>query len=321
MPLYVPDSGFQSVPSSGLKPWVIKQADYTAEAGDRLLVDTTLGSWTLTLPGQPVLGQSVEVVGINPLFPNPLSLDFASKLYEGVAGDWRIKTPNTASTLIYVSEPTGWIADTRNVIVPAFSISNLPGLLVYVDGETLNPGGISQWQDQSPNLNNLVQTTLSRQPTGILAALNGNPVARFAGGSQFLDFSRLTTIRTVYWVLKCASAGSGFLLGDSSAYDFHASGSGYFASGVASAGVINGALRRNGLAISTSTTPRSTDFDVLSLVTTANASGSSLSADRGNAYGNSSFIGDVAALAIYSQPHTPEQVKEMEAYLKNKFLP
>lgn len=46
---------------SGASAWVKKTANYTAVAGDKLLADTSLGSFTITLPISPVLGNSVII--------------------------------------------------------------------------------------------------------------------------------------------------------------------------------------------------------------------------------------------------------------------
>jgi len=81
--------------TGGSAPWTSVSANYTALPGDRLLVDTSVASLTISLPGTPVLGDSVELLdssgtwatnnaivsaGTNIQgFPSPLNLTISSK--------------------------------------------------------------------------------------------------------------------------------------------------------------------------------------------------------------------------------------------------
>ena len=48
-------------------------------------------------------------------------------------------------------------------------------------------GNVSQWSDQSPGLNNAVQSSSGAKPTSLVDAATGDPVIRFNGSSQYLN--------------------------------------------------------------------------------------------------------------------------------------
>ena len=56
-------------------------------------------------------------------------------------------------------------------------------------GLVLNGGTVSQWTNQSGNSRHATQTTSANQPTLVPNALNGEPVLRFDGVNDFLNFN------------------------------------------------------------------------------------------------------------------------------------
>jgi hypothetical protein len=48
-------------PSGALSPWVVKVANYTAVDGERIIADTSNGTFTITLPANPVGGAYVQL--------------------------------------------------------------------------------------------------------------------------------------------------------------------------------------------------------------------------------------------------------------------
>lgn len=87
------------------------------------------------------------------------------------------------------------------------------------------------WYDQSGNANNMVQNTDANQPKiiigGAIQTENGKPFIRFYGSApgayNSLNLtSALTTNTQVIVVNKFQSGGSGFLLGNTSQYYWHA---------------------------------------------------------------------------------------------------
>ena len=66
--LYYKDSlnTIQAISGSGTSTlWNKKTASYTAVAGDKLLADTTSGTFTITLPATPAVGDSVIIADAN----------------------------------------------------------------------------------------------------------------------------------------------------------------------------------------------------------------------------------------------------------------
>jgi len=47
--------------TSGIKPWFVVTENWLAEAGDRIIADSSGGSFTITLPANPEIGDSVTV--------------------------------------------------------------------------------------------------------------------------------------------------------------------------------------------------------------------------------------------------------------------
>src|SRR4029450_10813218 len=87
-------------------------------------------------------------------------------------------------------------------------------------------GNVSAWTDQSAQHNDLGQTVDTARPHLVANEVNGLPVVRLGGSDDSVRFpSRLTTIRTVFWVVKesdaATTATQHFLLGDDSTWDFH----------------------------------------------------------------------------------------------------
>ena len=69
------------------------------------------------------------------------------------------------------------------------------------------------------------QPTATSSPLRVAGAANGLPVIRFDGTNDGLSFaSRITTVRTVFWVIKETATTDGVrpLLGDNAAADFYA---------------------------------------------------------------------------------------------------
>src|SRR4029453_6353824 len=88
----------------------------------------------------------------------------------------------------------------------------------------------------------------------------GRPVVRFDGAGDVLPFkSRLTTIRTAFWVIREDAAAPHryrFLLGDASAYDFHSGAARQLWSTYTNAAITSGETRINGVLVNGTTTNR-----------------------------------------------------------------
>jgi hypothetical protein len=157
---------------------------------------------------------------------------------------------------------------------------------------------------------------------------NGKPSVYFNGGlDEYLTFtSRLTNIRTVFWVIKEDSSSPGntaFLLGDSSGAtsDFHRdSTSGpIFSAGSASANVTGGTLQQNSVAITGTTTNMPTSEAILSLVTSGNTTADSFSQDRTSCCGNRTWGGFASEIIIFNRALSAPEVTSVENYLMSKW--
>ncbi len=190
-------------------------------------------------------------------------------------------------------------------------------------GIATNAGSwISQWNDQSGNGDNAIQTNGIQLPKLIRSGSNGLPVMRFDGNDVVRFTTPLTTIRTVFWVVKedaAATADYRPLLGDDYSPDFLGSNGapGAIWDGVASAAVWGGQTFLNGLPIDGRYTARPRSMSVISLVTTANTVASTFAQDR--TYPGRVWWGDLAELIIYDRPLSAEERKSVEDYLMARY--
>lgn len=150
---------------------------------------------------------------------------------------------------------------------------------------------------------------------------NGLPTVDF--GPQFtgasMEFTRITTIRTVFWVVDINQTNNLFLLGDTSTYHFHRNDSnGSYWGGNTSGNVRDGATYNNGArVISPTTTLIPTDYQMLSLVTTGAIQANALCSDRNIA---DRFGGQrIAEILIYDKALSDSERKAVEAYLRKKW--
>jgi hypothetical protein len=146
---------------------------------------------------------------------------------------------------------------------------------------------------------------------------------RFDGGDTVRFTTRLTTIRTVFWVVSTAEAAGGEakrrgLLGDDS--QAAAWYGGYGSPGTiwdpaADALVRNGLTSVNGVAVAGTTTLRPTSLSVVSVVTTGN-----MFAEKfGGSYNSEPWLGDLAELIVYDQALSATDRKRVEDYLNAKY--
>jgi hypothetical protein len=101
----------QSVSSSGVTPWRIQSSDYTAKAGERILVDTSTASWKLTLP-QAEIGDEIDLFGISGLEVNSLNLNLGQAKFENQVLVSLKLIKNDYIKLIYIGTP-GWVASNK----------------------------------------------------------------------------------------------------------------------------------------------------------------------------------------------------------------
>jgi hypothetical protein len=204
------------------------------------------------------------------------------------------------------------------------SPASVPGLILWARadvGVTMDgTGQVSVWRDVSGRGNDLGQATAEAQPMLVPDVQAGLPAVHLDGVDDVLLFkTRLTSVRTVFWVVReqaSASNGLRFLLGDTSSYDFHSGGTRQIWSASTSAAVLAGETRANGVVVDGRETNRPTDLSVISLVTTGDVRADAFSRDR--TYGRS-WWGDLAELIIYDRPLSSVERKAVEDHLALKY--
>jgi hypothetical protein len=190
------------------------------------------------------------------------------------------------------------------------------------------------WADQSGKANHGYQPSGAKVPVLVANAVNGLPAMRFDGAADTVLFTRrLTTVGTVFWVVKESSVAGTLarsLLGDGS-YGTFAGGTGQAATqttpevagalwyaGYASADVVNGRTQVNGLPVDGKTTPRPRQMSVVSWVSARDQT--LLYADRfGAALYTSPWQGDLAELIVYDRTLSAAEVKQIEDYLNGRY--
>ena len=79
--------GYTGSKGLGLDPWTRVTSNYTAESGNRIIADTTEGSFTLTLPPSPSLGSYVVLTDGGDWGVNPLVISAGGASIEGILND------------------------------------------------------------------------------------------------------------------------------------------------------------------------------------------------------------------------------------------
>ena len=102
-------NGSQWTGLGGGNPWRIENSAYTAVNGDRVFVDTSSGSVTITLPLTPTLGDSVQIIDMTGSFQiNNCIIGRNGQNIMGDASDMTVDTENSSFTLYYVDSTNGW---------------------------------------------------------------------------------------------------------------------------------------------------------------------------------------------------------------------
>ncbi len=206
-----------------------------------------------------------------------------------------------------------------------FAASPLPvtsGLVAHFDANSItdvnNGQQVTRWTDLSGTGHDADRA--GGIPTFVTNVINGKPVVRFDPTNTYFTFTGISSIRTVFWVLKEDPAASynRFLLGHSTSWNFHRGHYCFWNSTWASPYVLGGTTRLNGAVIDGTTTevPYS-DFSIASLVTPGNVSAQQLTRDRTNAA--ASWHGDIAELIIYNRPLNTVEENMVGYYLTQKY--
>lgn len=85
----------------GASTWSLKTTTYTAASADRIIADTSGGSWTLTLPASPTTGQYVEIMDGANFNTNNLTIARNGSTIEGLTDDILLDVKDCIYTFIY----------------------------------------------------------------------------------------------------------------------------------------------------------------------------------------------------------------------------
>jgi len=177
-------------------------------------------------------------------------------------------------------------------------------------------GFVTTWHDQSGNANNATQATTADQPkiasTGVVNTVNGKPCISWdnSGGDNLNLATRLTGVISVFEVLKIefeiTTNNTSYLLGDSTNYDYHAGDGTWLSLANAAAVVRNGSNRLNNVVTNLTTTTRTGDQTLISMIHTGAATVSQLTKDR--TLSNRSLRGSMQELILYSSSQSANVV-------------
>jgi len=118
------NTAFEEFSSGGGVTYVAKSANYTAEAGEGVVANTTSSSWTLTLPASPDEGDVVVIVdGGNSTNwnDNNLTVGRNNSTIEGNSSDLVLSVGGSAVTLIYTSNDWRKLTQTKEVSTTGYT--------------------------------------------------------------------------------------------------------------------------------------------------------------------------------------------------------
>jgi hypothetical protein len=102
-------NGAQWTSVGGGNPWKEVSTTYTAVNNDRLLVNTSGGAFTITLPTSPALGDTVRFVDATGSFDtNNLTIARNGQPIMGDATDMTVSSENAGFSLVYFNATYGW---------------------------------------------------------------------------------------------------------------------------------------------------------------------------------------------------------------------
>ena len=81
--------------------FAVKTANYTAVNGDRLLCNTTAGTFIVTLPASPASGAMVTIFDVGNFSTNPLTIARNASTIESIADDFSLDIGQTHVQFVY----------------------------------------------------------------------------------------------------------------------------------------------------------------------------------------------------------------------------
>lgn len=217
-----------------------------------------------------------------------------------------------------------------------FVPTSIAGLAAWYDADAMpvvaDGAALSQWDDESGNARHVTQATGANQPTYRTAVLNGKPVLRFDGSTDYMDvaFTALAQPNTIFLVAKSTGAVTNRQAFDSqrggidtARNTLYASGGGFWAmygggaEVVSSTSVDAAAVQITGLFNGGSSVLRRDGAQIAS----GNSGTQGCGGIRVGSYNGSSnfWSGDVAEILVYNAALSSTDRDSVEAYLRGKW--
>lgn len=82
----------------------------TINAGERIFADATAGAFTITLPGSPSTGDTVQIIDVAGIFnTNNVTIARNGSKIQNLSEDLVLNLSNAAITMIYSGSTYGWV--------------------------------------------------------------------------------------------------------------------------------------------------------------------------------------------------------------------
>ena len=105
---------WEEADAGGTSWQAVKTGNYTASAGQGVFCNTTSGSFTLTLPSSPTIGDEVSFIDYAGTFDTyPLTIGRNSEKINGATADLSVSVERAANTLVYTDGTQGWLLKSK----------------------------------------------------------------------------------------------------------------------------------------------------------------------------------------------------------------
>jgi hypothetical protein len=182
---------------------------------------------------------------------------------------------------------------------------------------TTDNASVACWRDKSTQGNNASAAAAGNRPSLQLNEFNANPILRFAS-NDYLDFTNISDIRTVFIVNKSSATTYQQVLGHTTSTDWFTNDATLLGASASSA-LRSGNWRFNRSDI---TDPQlytqNGQYSLYSIESNANVEANHLASDRKT--NNRNFVGDVAEVIIYDRVLTNTEKTNLENYLYDKWF-
>lgn len=256
------------------------------------------------------------------VFSSPLSTTDKDTLANNLSYKWGFATASRFSATTWTSGATTFSAGS------AISGEWTPDVLTKAlwldmsDATTISTSGsnILQINDKSGNSRHATQSDASKQPTYTIGGVNSLNCMT-SNGSQFVALASSLSVQCFVIVTQFSDPTSGayqFIVGDSSAYNFH--GTGYINlldPTYTAAAVSGGEGWINGTAVAPLSMTKQSAVSLYTFNTTANVQISQFSADR-NIPGRG-IIGNICEILAFTTNLTTTDRQKLEGYLAHKW--